>query len=161
MADAYSNLPYRPNVGITLFNRQGLVWVGERHSLPGAWQMPQGGIDEDEDPWDAAQRELAEETGATAIERLGEVEDWLTYDLPAHLLGVALGGKYRGQRQKWFACRYLGRDSEFRIDGPEPEFSRWRWMEIEDLPKHGASFKRAVYETLVAEFSVFARPVDE
>ena len=161
MTDAFSSLPYRPNVGITLFDSRGLVWVGERYSLPGIWQMPQGGIDEGEEPWDAARRELGEETGATAIERLGELRDWLSYDLPADLLGVALGGKYRGQRQKWFACRYLGRDSEIRIDGPDPEFSRWRWIEIEDLPKHGAPFKRKIYERLVAEFSVYAGRADK
>ena len=155
MADGqdYSALPYRPNVGIMLLNAQGLVWVGERFSHPGAWQMPQGGIDQGEDPWTAAQRELAEETGATAVTLLAEGRDWHTYELPADLLGVALGGKYRGQRQKWFACRFLGRDSDIIIDGPEPEFMRWRWQKLTTLPEHVVPFKRHVYEALVAEFA--------
>jgi len=153
-----ASLPYRPNVGITLFNQAGLVWVGERFSLPGAWQMPQGGIDDGEAPWEAARRELAEETGAKTIERLGEVGDWLSYDLPPELIGVALGGKYRGQRQKWYACRFLGSDTEIRIDGPDPEFSRWQWMALTDTPQHGAPFKRHVYDVLVAEFATFAVP---
>ena len=158
MADDPLDLPYRPNAGIALFNRHGLVWVGERYSLPGAWQMPQGGIDEGEEPWEAARRELEEETGATSIELLGEARQWITYDLPADLLGIALGGEYRGQRQKWFACRFLGQDSEIRIDGPEPEFTRWQWMALAELPTHAAPFKRHVYEALVIEFAALASP---
>lgn len=155
--DQFTELPYRPNAGVVLFNKAGLVWVGERLSLPRVWQLPQGGIDKDEEPWDAAQRELAEETGATSIAFLGEVKDWVSYDLPPDLLGVALGGKFRGQRQKWFACRFLGDDGEFKIDGPDPEFGRWRWQELTELASHGAAFKFAIYEMLMTEFADFAR----
>ena len=154
-----ADLPYRPNVGIMLINGRGEIWVGERFSLPGAWQMPQGGIDDGEEPWTAARRELAEETGATSIELLGEAREWISYDLPPKLLGVALGGKYRGQRQKWFACRFLGEDAEFRIDGPDPEFSRWRWMPFAELSRHAAHFKRHVYDALLIEFAEFVKPI--
>src|SRR5579871_3857203 len=134
---SYESLPYRPCAGLTVLNRQGLVFIGRRTSGPEhidkthVWQMPQGGIDPGEDPWPAALRELQEETNIRSVERLGEIGDWLTYDIPPMLAGQAWNGKYRGQTQKWFALRFTGDDSEIDIINPagghEPEFIAWRW----------------------------------
>ena len=118
----FSSLPYRPNVGAVLFDRRGRIFVARRadfpnaEGAPGGWQLPQGGIDEAEDPREAIFRELAEEVGTGNASILGEHPEWLTYDLPPELLGVALGGKYRGQRQRWFALRFLGSDADIRLD---------------------------------------------
>ncbi len=155
-------LPYRACVGIVLINGSGLVWQGRRiaSAEPGAplpyWQCPQGGIDPGETPQDAALRELYEETGTANAEILGSTPGWLDYDLPEHLIGVALKGKYRGQRQKWFALRYLGDDADFAIIPKPPhkqEFDQWRWGRLNDLPGQVIPFKRSVYEALVVEFS--------
>ena len=128
-ASALSDLPYRPNVGAVLFNRDGLVLVARRADLPnaegpaGGWQLPQGGIDEGENPREAVLRELAEEIGTDRAEVIGEHDAWLTYDLPPELIGVALKGRYRGQRQRWFALRFTGEDRDIRLDlDPHPEF---------------------------------------
>jgi putative (di)nucleoside polyphosphate hydrolase len=160
-----SPLPYRRNVGAVLFNRDGLVFVARRTDLPnaegaaGGWQLPQGGIDPDEDPRAAVLRELAEEIGTDRSEIAGEHPDWLTYDLPPELVGVALGGSYRGQTQRWFALRFLGEDSDIRLDAdPEPEFDAWRWADIGELPALAVGFKRAIYELLAKEFARFAKP---
>lgn len=152
------SLPYRKGVGILLFNRQGLVWVGKRIDQPGdCWQMPQGGIDDGEEPRNAMMRELAEEIGSNHAEILAESRDWLTYDLPPELLGVAWKGKYRGQKQKWYAARFLGDDSAIRIDGPHPEFSAWRWVPFDQLTRLIVPFKRALYEQITAEFAGLAK----
>lgn len=158
-----SDLPYRPNVGAALFNRQGLVFVARRADFPnaegpaGGWQLPQGGIDPDEDPRIAVLRELEEEIGTGRAEIIGEHPDWLTYDLPPHLLGVALHGRYRGQRQRWFALRFLGEDSDIRLDlDPHPEFDAWRWARLAELPAMAVGFKRPIYEVLAASFARFA-----
>lgn len=158
-----ASLPYRPNVGAALFDRAGHVLVCRRADLPnaegapGGWQLPQGGIDADEDPRAAVLRELAEEIGTDRAAIIGEHPDWLTYDLPASLLGVALGGRYRGQRQRWFALRFLGRDADIRLDrDPHPEFDAWRWAALADLPTLGPPFKRAIYATLARSFARFA-----
>lgn len=158
-----SDLPYRPNVGAALFNRQGLVFVARRADFPnaegpaGGWQLPQGGIDPDEDPRVAVLRELEEEIGTGRAEIIGEHPDWLTYDLPPHLLGVALHGRYRGQRQRWFALRFLGEDSDIRLDlDPHPEFDAWRWARLAELPAMAVGFKRPIYEVLAASFARFA-----
>jgi putative (di)nucleoside polyphosphate hydrolase len=158
-----SALPYRPNVGAVLFNHQGLVLVARRADFPnaeapaGGWQLPQGGIDEGEDPRTAVLRELAEEIGTDRAEVIGEHEAWLTYDLPPELLGVALHGRYRGQRQRWFALRFTGEDSDIRLDlDPHPEFDAWRWVELPALPELAVPFKRAIYEVLVTSFARFA-----
>jgi putative (di)nucleoside polyphosphate hydrolase len=155
-----SALPYRPCVGIMLLNADGHIWLGQRRNLvltSGKWQMPQGGIDPDESPATAALRELAEETGATEVEILREASKWLHYDLPPELVGRALGGRYRGQRQKWFAMRFLGKDSDFNIHHPpgglEAEFDAWRWAAPAELPELIVPFKRAVYEAVLDEFS--------
>ena len=154
MADAL----YRPCVGVMLFNHQGLVWVGERCDTPGAWQMPQGGIDDGETPWTAALRELAEEIGTNQVEQLAESRDWHKYDLPGNLIAKNWGGRFRGQQQKWFACRYLGRDSAIDITTQDQEFSAWRWIALNDLPDQAVAFKRHIYEDLVAEFAAFSQP---
>ena len=160
-----SSLPYRPNVGAVLFNRAGLVFVARRADMPnaegaaGGWQLPQGGIDEGEDPRAAVLRELEEEIGTGQAEVIGEHPDWLTYDLPRELLGRTLGGRYRGQRQRWFALRFLGRDSDVRLDmDPHPEFDAWRWAGLDELPGLAVGFKRPIYEALVRSFRRFAVP---
>jgi putative (di)nucleoside polyphosphate hydrolase len=158
-------LPYRPNVGAVLFDRAGRVFVARRADLPnaegapGGWQLPQGGIDEGEDPRGAVLRELAEEIGTDRAEIIGEHPDWLIYDLPPALLGRALGGRYRGQRQRWFALRFLGVDSDIRLDrDPHPEFDAWRWAALAELPGLAVPFKRTVYDVLAVSFARFARP---
>lgn len=157
------SLPYRRNVGAVLFNRNGQVFVARRADLPnaegaaGGWQLPQGGIDPNEDPHDAVLRELAEEIGTDRAEIIGEHPEWLTYDLPPHLIGVALGGRYRGQKQRWFALRFTGEDSDIRLDAdPDPEFDAWRWAELAELPALAVDFKLPIYRILVASFARFA-----
>jgi putative (di)nucleoside polyphosphate hydrolase len=159
-------LPYRPNVGAVLFGPDGRVLICRRADLPnaegapGGWQLPQGGMDEGEDPRVAVLRELAEEIGTDRAEIIAEHPDWLTYDLPPGLLGVALGGRYRGQRQKWFALRFLGTDADIRLDAdPHPEFDAWRWAELAELPALAVGFKRAIYAELARAFARFASPV--
>ena len=153
-------LPYRKNVGIVLINPEGLVFAGQRIDNPGdAWQMPQGGIDEGERPKEAALRELFEETGVRSdlVEKLGKTEDWLTYDLPVEMIGTIWGGKYRGQKQKWFLFRFLGQDSDVNIATEHPEFSVWQWMQANDLIKRIVPFKRTVYEQVFDLFSPHLR----
>lgn len=164
------DLPYRPCVGIMVLNKEGLAWAGHRIVVPrdeldGAehlWQMPQGGIDGGEDPYMAALRELYEETGMRSVTVLAEAPDWIQYDLPPHLVGIALKGKYRGQRQKWFAFRFEGDDSEIAINPPpgdhEPEFDRWAWKPMDELPGLIVPFKRGVYEQVVSAFRHLAEP---
>lgn len=161
-------LAYRPCVGIMVINRDGLVWIGRRADIPqdaegpgNWWQMPQGGIDENEDPRQAALRELFEETGIRSVEVLGETARWLTYDLPPELVGKAWGGRYRGQRQKWFAVRFTGDDSEVVIDPPaghQREFDGWRWAPVGELLDIIVPFKRSVYVDVLKELSRFAVP---
>ena len=156
---------YRPCVGIALFNRAGLVFAGRRankalreHVAPGhEWQMPQGGIDPGEDPLIAAFRELREETNVTSATLLAEAPDWFAYDLPDDIAIEAWKGRYRGQRQKWFAFRFEGQDIEINIEKPaggqQPEFDDWRWENIATLPEMIIPFKRPVYERVTAAFA--------
>jgi putative (di)nucleoside polyphosphate hydrolase len=160
-----ANLPYRPCVGTMVLNRAGLVFVGLRTSGPEhvdalhGWQMPQGGIDPGEDTYQAALRELREETSIRSVELLAESREWFSYDIPEKLIGRAWNGRYRGQRQKWYALRFSGPDDEINVadpDGHEPEFIAWRWVAMTELPDLVVPFKRHVYEALVEEFGHLA-----
>ncbi len=166
MNQDFSHLPYRPCVGIVLISRDGLVWTGQRigkwtgDRSDQRWQLPQGGIDEGESPAEAAVRELEEETGTADAEIIAETAGWLTYDLPDGALGIALKGKYRGQRQKWFAMRFLGSDADIDISerpGHKAEFSEWRWARMGDVVDKVIDFKQPVYRDLAKEFSSLVR----
>lgn len=157
------DLPYRRCVGAVLFNKDGLVLVARRADLPnaegapGGWQLPQGGIDRGEDPAVAVFRELEEEVGTAKAEIIAEHPDWLRYDLPDALIGKALGGRYRGQEQRWFALRFLGEDADIRLDlDPHPEFDAWRWARLAELPGLAVGFKRPIYEVLARGFARYA-----
>jgi putative (di)nucleoside polyphosphate hydrolase len=153
-----TQLPYRPGVGIMLVNQKGQVFVAQRIDNPGpAWQMPQGGIDKREDPLQAAWREMKEEIGTDRARFIGESKDWLQYDLPAELVPQLWKGRFRGQRQKWYAFRFLGTDRDINIATDEPEFSSWRWADLEEVPSLIVPFKRKLYDDLVAEFAPLIR----
>ena len=163
---------YRPCVGLAVFNREGLVFLGRRRvgaeasNSHQAWQMPQGGIDPGETPLQAALRELYEETNIRSVSLLGEAEDWFCYDLPVPLAGQAWKGRYRGQTQKWFAFRFEGGESEIDVSKPgggrhKPEFSGWRWERLERVPELIIPFKRQVYERVVEAFAPYARPAKD
>src|SRR5258708_32014112 len=143
-----------------LNNRDGLVLVGRRidQTVEG-WQMPQGGIDGNETPAEAARRELEEEIGTNKAEVLREMNEWVCYDLPDHLLGVALHGRYRGQKQKWLAMRFVGEDSDIDVKTEHPEFSAWKWLAMEALPPLILPFKRDIYTKVIEEFRDLAFPV--
>jgi putative (di)nucleoside polyphosphate hydrolase len=148
-----------------VLNRAGRAFIGRRIGGPEhidlthVWQMPQGGIDRGEEPWPAALRELREETNIRSVERLGEIGEWLNYDIPRDLIGEAWNGKFRGQTQKWFALRFTGPESEIDVATPDgsahAEFSEWRWEPMQNVPDLVVPFKRPVYERVVAEFSKF------
>ncbi len=147
---------YRPCVGVMLLDAKGRVFVGERIGTPGAWQMPQGGIDDGATPLEAARRELKEEVGTDKAEFLSESAVWFSYDLPKDLRAKLWRGRYRGQTQKWFAFRFLGSDKDIDLETHHPEFARWQWLGMRDLPDHIVPFKRKVYRQVIAEFAHLA-----
>lgn len=149
-------LPYRPCVGVMLLNTEGLVFTGQRiDNTAEAWQMPQGGIDDGEDPLDTALRELEEETGIARhlVEVLAEAQDWLSYDLPDDLIGKMWKGCYRGQRQKWFLARFLGQDNDINLQTAHPEFRAWKWASAQDLPHMIVPFKKQLYTDVLQAFA--------
>lgn len=150
-----SEQPYRLGVGAMIVNAEGSVFVAQRIDTPGdAWQMPQGGIDEGEDPERAVWREIEEEIGTTAMEIMAQSTDWLVYDIPEPLRSTLWGGKYRGQKQKWYLMRFLGNDANVNLDHHhKPEFSQWKWAELKEVADLIIPFKRPLYEQLVAEFA--------
>ena len=151
----FKNLPYRSNVGIMLINDDGHVFVGQRlDNNQNAWQMPQGGIDGDEDPQSAAYRELLEETGIEPenVKFLATSSKWLLYDLPEDLIPKLWDGKYRGQKQKWFLFKFLGTNKDINISTEHPEFSSWKWIPKENLLEEIVPFKKSVYESVLREF---------
>ena len=143
---------YRPCVGICLFNKNGQVFVGERNDAPEAWQMPQGGIDKGEDPKEAALREMMEEIGTNKARLLAQTSDWLYYDLPADLAAKMWKGKYKGQKQLWFAFEFEGRDEDINIQTEHPEFQRWQWVEFEQIVELIVEFKRELYQQVFDSF---------
>lgn len=149
---AFAHLPYRPGVGIMLFNEHGQVFVAKRIDMTSeAWQMPQGGIDEGEEPLATARRELWEETGVKEAELLGELDAWIDYDLPDDLIPKVWGGRFRGQTQKWFAMKLIGGDAAINIATAHAEFSEWKWVELHQLPDIIVPFKRDMYARLARE----------
>jgi putative (di)nucleoside polyphosphate hydrolase len=167
-----ARLPLRPCAGIVLFNADGHVWLGRRRPKWAShpqdyvdghiWQLPQGGISKGEPPLAAAFRELREETGVSSASLIAEFPGWLSYELPRDLMGVALKGKFAGQKLRWFAMRFTGSDDEIDIaanGGGKPEFDDWRWASLEEMPRLAVTFKRPVYDAVAAEFAAYARPV--
>jgi putative (di)nucleoside polyphosphate hydrolase len=166
MGEAKVITAYRPCVGIMLLNPQGLVWIGRRYQKQNDdgighwWQMPQGGIDGNEDPAAAALRELEEETAVHSAEIIAEAPGWYNYDLPEHLIGQSWKGKYRGQTQKWFAARFTGKDSEINLAPPghKQEFDQWRWVAMNQVIDDIVPFKKPVYEQVIAAFRHLGQP---
>lgn len=159
---------YRPNVGLAVFNRRGEVFIGHRIGSgpdskdPYQWQMPQGGVDDGESPRQAALRELEEEIGIDdrLVELLEETENWIYYDFPPDIRrAMERRGNYLGQRQKWFALRFLGHDSDVHLDRHTPEFDDWRWARLQDVPPLVIPFKRGVYDEVARRFARFGQPV--
>ena len=149
MDEKYKNLPLRNGVGIVVLNSQNKVFVAKRIDNPkNFWQMPQGGVDEGEDFLTAAYRELEEETSIKDVKLIQEIDGTLTYELPNHLLGIIWKGKYKGQKQKWFVMRFLGKDNDINIKTKKPEFLEWRWIELDMITEVAADFKLHVYKEL-------------
>ena len=148
----YKELPLRIGVGIVVLNEKNKVFVGKRIDNPkNFWQMPQGGVEQNENLLLAAKRELKEETGIKSVELVKELKEWFKYDLPKNLLGKVLEGKYRGQNQKWFIMNFIGKDDEININTKNPEFLDWKWIAISELPKIAVSFKVELYKKIKEE----------
>ena len=156
MKDQYKNLPLRSGVGIIVLNKKNEIFVAKRIDNPkNFWQMPQGGIAEGEDYRSAAYRELEEETSITKVELIKELDGFITYLLPDHLLGIIWKGKYKGQKQKWFIMKFIGEDKEINIQTKKPEFLEWKWIELETLTEVVVDFKLHVYKELKEKIKRF------
>jgi len=153
------NLPYRPCVGIMLINKDGLVLVARRKGSKDSWQMPQGGIDKGEKPKQAALRELEEEIGTAKGKVIGKTKGWLKYDLPKKMKGRVWKGKYRGQKQKWFAVKFVGKNKHIDLEASgHAEFDAWKWVTVDELIERIVPFKRAVYKEVVAQLGYLVKP---
>ena len=154
MQEQYKNLPLRNGVGIILLNKENKVFVAKRIDNPkNFWQMPQGGVDKDEDPLTAAFRELKEETSIKKVELIKEIDGKTTYELPNNLLGIIWKGKYRGQKQKWFIMQFLGKVEEINIKTNYPEFLDWKWINPSELPNVAVNFKVGIYKKIMQELA--------
>ena len=150
-----NKLPYRQGVGIMLVNKEKKIFVGKRIDNRAAWQMPQGGVDQDENIVDAAKRELKEDTGVSSIKIIKKSDKIYTYDLPDYLLGKIWKGRFKGQEQTWFLAQFLGEDEEINLDQKNAEFKKWKWVNIDELPDLIVPFKKELYQELVKEFRPF------
>ena len=149
-----NQLPLRIGVGIVLLNHENNIFVGKRIDNPSnSWQMPQGGVDQNEDFLQAARRELEEETGIKSVKLIKALHGWLNYDLPENLLGKLWKGKYRGQKQKWFVMKFIGKTSEINVNTKNPEFSEWKWIELTNLPNIAVHFKKEIYKKIKEELN--------
>ena len=147
-------LPLRAGVGIVLLNHENNIFVGKRIDNPKySWQMPQGGVDQNEDFFRAAKRELEEETSIKSVKLITELDGWFEYDLPEYLLGKLWNGKYRGQKQKWFVMKFIGKTSEINVNTKNPEFSEWKWIELTNLPNIAVHFKKEIYKKIKEELN--------
>ena len=154
MKKNFSKLPLRKGVGVVLLNNKNKVFVAKRIDNPkNFWQMPQGGVDKNEDYYEAALRELKEETSIESVKLVQEIDKKLTYILPNHLIGIIWRGRFKGQEQKWFVMRFIGDEAEINIKTKKPEFLDWKWIALEDLTKIAVSFKLDVYKNLKQEVS--------
>ena len=152
MKEEYINLPLRNGVGIVVLNSENKVFVAKRIDNPkNFWQMPQGGVDKNENYYDAALRELKEETSIISVELIQEIDEKFTYILPDHLIGIIWKGKFKGQKQKWFVMRFIGNESEININTKHPEFLDWKWINLDDLTEIAVNFKLAVYKNIKYE----------
>ena len=152
MDEKFQNLPLRSGVGIIVLNKENKIFVAKRIDNPkNFWQMPQGGVDKDEDFLSAAYRELEEETSIKDVELIREIDEILTYELPKHLLGIIWKGKYKGQKQKWFIMRYLGTDDKININTKKPEFLEWKWIDLDMITEVVVDFKLGVYKKLKSQ----------
>jgi putative (di)nucleoside polyphosphate hydrolase len=152
MDEKFQNLPLRSGVGIVILNKENKIFVAKRIDNPkNFWQMPQGGVDKDEDFLSAAYRELEEETSIKDVELIKEIDEILTYELPKHLLGIIWKGKYKGQKQKWFIMRYLGTDDKININTKKPEFLEWKWIDLDMITEVVVDFKLEVYKKLKSQ----------
>ena len=152
MENRLKNLPLRKGVGIVVLNPENKVFVAKRIDNPkNFWQMPQGGVDKDEDYYEAALRELKEETSIISVELIKEIDKKFTYILPDYLIGIIWKGKFKGQKQKWFIMRFIGNESEININTKHPEFLDWKWIDLDNLPKIAVNFKLNIYKNIKQE----------
>ena len=152
MKEKYKNLPLRNDVGIVVLNNENKVFVAKRIDNPkNFWQMPQGGVDNNENYYEAALRELKEETSIISVELIQEIDKKFTYILPDHLIGIIWKGKFKGQTQKWFVMKFIGNESEININTKHPEFLDWKWINLDDLPEIAVNFKLDVYKNVKHE----------